>query len=115
MADDVFDHYHGAFHDHAEIQRAERQQVGGNVLQVQTNGGEQQGKRNRSGNDEGAADVAQEKKQNDRDQDHSFGQVVQHGVGGEVNQIAAIDERNDLHARGQDVIVHLLDFFVEAL
>ena len=55
------------------------------------------------------------KKQNDRYQDHSFGEVVQHGVSGEVNQIAAIDERNDLHARRQDVIVQLLHFFVDAL
>ena len=33
-----------------------------------------------------AADIAQEEEENDRNQDHSFGQVVQHGVAGEVNQ-----------------------------
>ena len=55
------------------------------------------------------------KKQNDRYQDHSFRQVVQHGVTGEVNQIAAIDEGNNLHARRQNVIVQFLHFLVDAL
>ncbi len=49
------------------------------------------------------------------DQDDAFGEVVQHGVRGEVHQVAAIDERDDLHARGQDVIVQLLHFRVNAL
>ena len=31
-----------------------------------------------------------------------------------MNQSAAVDEGNDLHSRGQDVIVHFLDFFVES-
>ena len=113
MAHDVFDHDHGAVDDHAEVQRAEREQIRGNLFQVETDGGEQQGKRNGGGDDESAADVAEKQEENDRDQDHAFRQVVQHGVAGEVDQVAAIDERNDLHARRQDVIVHLLDFFVE--
>ena len=39
QAHDVFDHYYGAFHDHAEIKRTQREQVGGNVPRFQTNGG----------------------------------------------------------------------------
>jgi hypothetical protein len=31
-------------------------------------------------------------------------------VRGEMNQVAAIEEGNDLHALGQNVIVDLLDF-----
>ncbi len=31
MADDVFDHHHGAVDDHAEVERAQREQIGGNV------------------------------------------------------------------------------------
>ena len=40
--------------------------------------------------------------------------VVQHGVGGEMDQIAAIDERNNLHAWGQNVLVQFLHFLVNA-
>ena len=80
VAHDVFDQNDGAFHDHAEIERAEREQVGGNVHQVEADGGEEQRERNGGGNDERAADIAQKQKQNDRDQDHAFGEVVQHGV-----------------------------------
>jgi hypothetical protein len=50
-------------------------------------------------------DVAQEQNSTSDHQDHAFGQIVQHRVGGEVNQIAAIDEGNDLYARRQNVIV----------
>src|SRR3984885_12252539 len=46
MAPDVFDQYDGAFHDHTEVQRAQRQQVGRNVHEVKTGRSEKQGKRN---------------------------------------------------------------------
>ena len=80
MAHDVFDHHDGAVDDHAKIQSSERQEVRGNVSQVQTNGGEQQRERNGRGDDEGAANIAEKQQQNERYQDHPFGKVVQHGV-----------------------------------
>jgi hypothetical protein len=40
---------------------------------------------------------------------------VKHGVTGEVNQIAAIDEWNNFHTRRQNVVVEFLDFLVNAL
>ena len=63
VAHDVLHHHHRAFHHHAEIQRAQRQQVRGNVAQVETDGREQQRERNGQRDDERAAHVAQEEKQ----------------------------------------------------
>ena len=40
VTDDVLHHHHRAFHHHAEIQRAQRQQIRGNVRQAETNGRE---------------------------------------------------------------------------
>ena len=80
VADDVFNHDDRAIDDHAEVERAERKQIGGNAFQVETDGGKQQRKRDGRGDNEGAADVAQKQKQDDRDQDHAFGQIVQHRV-----------------------------------
>ena len=114
MAHDVFDHHHRAIHDHAKIQRAERQKVRGNVLQVQANRRKQQRKRNCRRDNERATDIAKKQKQNDRNQNHPFGQVVKHGMGSEVNQITAIDEWNNLHAWRQNVIVQFLHFLVDA-
>ena len=94
MADDVLHHHHGSLDDHAKVQRAERKQVGGNVLQVKAGGGKEQGEWNCECNNDCAAHVAEEEKQNDHDQDHSLGQVVQNGVRGEVQQVAAVDEGN---------------------
>ena len=112
VADDIFHHHHGAVHDHAEVQRAEREQIGWNMLQVETNRSEQQREGDGKRNDESAAHVSQEEKENNNHQDDPFGQVVQHGMGGEVQQVAAIDEGNDLHPLRQDLIVQLLDLFV---
>ena len=55
-----------------------------------------------------AADVAQEQEQDHRHQDDAFGQIVQHGVRGVVQQVAAVEERHDLHARRQDVFVQFV-------
>ncbi len=80
MANDVFHHDHRAIDHHAEIQRAEREQIGRNVSQVEADRGEQERERNGGRDDQRAADIAEKEKQNDRNQDHSFGEVVQHRV-----------------------------------
>ena len=49
------------------------------------------------------------------DQNDAFGQVVQHRVRGVVHQVAAVEKRNDLHARRQDVLVQLLHLLVDGL
>ncbi len=109
---DVFHHHHRAFHHHAEIERAEREQVGGNVVQVEADRGEEQGKRDGERDDQSAAGVAQKQEQDQRHQHDAFGQVVQHGVGGEVHQAAAVEERNHLDAGRQNVMVQLIDLGV---
>ena len=115
MADDVLDHHHRAVDHHAEIQRAQRKQVGGNVDQVKADGGEQQRKGNGERDNNGAAHIAQEEEENDGDQDHAFGQVALDGLDGELDQVGAIEEGNDLDALGQDAVVELLDLLVDAL
>ena len=42
VAQDVLDHDDRAVDDHAEIERAQREQVRGNVAQIEQNRGEQQ-------------------------------------------------------------------------
>ena len=113
VADDVLDHHHGTVHDHPEIERAQREQVGGDLAEVQTNGGEHQGERDRDGDDQSPADIAQEQKQNHRHEQHALGEILLYCARREVHQIAAIEEWNDLHARGQDALVQLLDLGVE--
>ena len=96
VAHDVLDHHHRSIHHHSEIQRAQRQQVRGNALELQTRRGEQKRKRDGQGDDDGSADIPQKQKQNDDDQNDALGEVVQHGMRREVHQIAAVDERDDL-------------------
>ena len=105
VADHIFDHHHRAIHHHAEVQRAQRKQVGGNMTQVETDGGEQQRKGNGEGNDDCAAHVAQKEKENDRDQDHAHGQVVLNSLNRKLHQIGAVEERHHLHALGQNAWV----------
>src|SRR5580692_893183 len=115
MAHDVFDHHHRAIRYHAKIQRTQRQEICGNVSYVQANRRKQKRERNRRRDDQGSTDIAEEQKEDDRNQDHPFRQVVKHGVAGEVNEIAAVDEWNNLHARRQNMIVQFVHFFMDAL
>src|ERR1039457_1832078 len=80
--------------------------------QVETDGCEQQRERNGKCDDQGSAHVAEEQEQNDHHQDDALGQVVQDGVSGVVDQVATVEERNDLHSPRQDVIVQLFDLGV---
>ena len=59
MAHDVFDQYDGAFDHHAKVQCTQGKQIGWNLHQVQAGSGKQQGKRNRGGDDDRAADIPQ--------------------------------------------------------
>jgi hypothetical protein len=87
VADDVFHHHHRAFHHHAEIERAERKQVGGNIFrsrQMEANSSEN-GMVSATIN--APRDIAEKDEQDHRHQNDALGQVVQHRVGGEVHQV----------------------------
>ena len=45
VAQDVLNHHHRAIHHHAEIERAQREQVCGNMAQIEQDRGEQQSER----------------------------------------------------------------------
>src|ERR1700678_4797079 len=78
------------------------------MAQVEKNGCEKQGKRNGERNDEGSANITEKKKENDRYENHSLAEVVQHRVQRVMKQIAAVEHGNDLHTLGKDVIVELV-------
>ena len=96
---DVFHHHHRAVDDHAEVQRAEGEQVGRDIAQVQADRGKQQRERDGQRHDQRAAQIAQENEQDNNDQDDAFGQVVQHRMGRERKQVATIEERHNGDAR----------------
>ena len=101
----VFDEHDCAFDEHAEVESADRQQVCRNMAQVEANGGKKQRERNGRGHDQRAANVAEEQEKNERDKNHSFRKVVQHGVRRVVHELAAIDEGYDVHTRRKNVVL----------
>src|SRR5208282_4959359 len=90
VTNDVLDHDHGAVHHHPEVQRTQRQKIGGNFTQVQPDGGKKQRERNGERNNEGRPSIAEKEEENDRDQNHPFRQVVHHRVRRKVKQIATV-------------------------
>ncbi len=102
MANDVFDDDNGAIDDHAEVERAEGEEVCWDVSEVEADGGKEQSERHGEGDNDGAARVAKEEKEDDDDEEDAFGEVVQDGVGGVVEEVAAIEEGNDFDAGGKD-------------
>src|SRR6185369_2152318 len=112
--EDRLHHDHGGVDDQAEIDRADRQQIGGFAAQHQDDDGEEQRERYRRADDQRAAQIAEEYPLQQHDQDDADHHVVQHGVGGDVDQILAVVDPLDLHAGRQDrgivdVVDQLLD------
>ena len=81
--------------------------------QVEQDRSKKKRERNGERHDERTANVAQEQEKHDDDQDDALAQVVQHGVGGEVHQVAAVKVRDDLDARRQHVAVDEIHLFVQ--
>src|SRR4029077_12093649 len=68
VAKDVLDHDDRAVDDHAKVECAQREQVCGDVPEIEKDGGEKQRKGDRYGDDQRAAHVAEEEKQNQGDE-----------------------------------------------
>jgi len=94
-----------AVDDHAEVQGAEREQVCGYVAEVEADRREHQREGDRDGDDQCAAQVPKEDEQDDDDQDDALSQIVEYGAGGEMEEIAAIKEGDDLYAGRKDAII----------
>ena len=81
--------------------------------QIQTQRREQKRERNGERYDQCPANVAKEDEQNDRDQDDSLGQVMEHGMRGQMDQVASVQVRNDLHTGRKKMIVEEVDLFMQ--
>ena len=77
--------------------------------------GEQQRERNGERNDDRAAHVAEEQKENDRDQDHALGQIVFHGLTVYFTRSERSRKGTTLTPLGKNAVVELLHLFVNAL
>ena len=110
LAVDVLDHDDGRVDDDAEVDRPDRQQVGGFAARVQHGEREQKCQRNVDGHDDGAADVAEEHQQDHGHEHHAHDQVFLDGVRRDVDQFGAVVIRFDLHARQQPARIGLVEF-----
>ena len=68
MPHDVFDHHHRAVHDHSEIQRPKREQIGRNPSQLEARRRKQERKRDGQRDNDRTAYVAEKKEENDNHQ-----------------------------------------------
>ena len=80
LAEDVLHHHHRAVHQDAEVDRADRQQVGGRALQVEADEREQQRQRNGGRDDQAGAQVVQEEDQHHDHEHHAAQQVSLHDL-----------------------------------
>src|SRR5208337_1038077 len=111
ITEDVFDENYSRIHDDAEIDGADREKVGALAAQHQEDEGEKQGKRYVEADNDGAAQIAQENPLDEKNQQATENEIVQHGVGGHGNQVPAIVKRHDLDPWWQAAVgVHSGDF-----
>src|SRR5215831_10586763 len=105
VAYDVLYHNNRAFHHHAEIERAQREEVRRDVAELKAGSCKQQGKRDRQSHDQGAADVAKKEEKDDDNKEDALGQIMKDRMSGEVNEVTPVKKWDDFHARRQNVRV----------
>ncbi len=92
-------------------QPAERHQVGRESEPFHHDKCDERGDDERNRHDDGAADMAQEEKENEDDQYDPFDQRISHRMNGGIHQLNAIIKRNQLGSCRQDIallqILHL--------
>jgi len=113
----------GVFHQHdrgvhhgpdGDGHPAEAHDVGGEAKQGKREEGKQQGQRQRDNGDEGAAHVAQEEEADHRHHQAFLEEFLLQIGDGAADQVAAVIDRNHLHALRQGRL-ELLDFMFDAL
>src|SRR5262245_30096871 len=115
MSKNVLHHDDAGIDDETEINCPNREKVGGFSPQHQDAHCEGEGERNSRRHDEGAAQISQKNPLNEKNQNHAEDQVEKDGVGGQVNEVAAIVNAFDPHARRENSRrIDLLDFFFNA-
>src|ERR1700736_2609174 len=72
------------------------------MAEIQTNRGEQQRKRYRQRDDQRTTHIAEKQEEDEDDKNDAFGQVTEDSVRGVVNQVTAIEKRNNLCSLGKD-------------
>ena len=116
VAEDVLHHDYRRIHDDAEVNRTDGEQIGRIAAQHQNDHAEEERHRDGRRDNEGTAQVPKEKVLNAEEEQDTKHQVMQHRVGGHVNQIAAVIEWLNLHAGWQRLrVVELVHFRLDAL
>ena len=112
---DVLDHDHRGIDDDAEIDGADRKQIGVLAAQHQDDDAEEQRERDVGADDDGAAQIAEKDPLNEENQHAAENQIMQHRAGGDVDQLSAIVERHQPDAgRQAAVAVDLGDLGADA-
>ena len=107
MAKDVLHHDDRGIDNDAEVDRADRQQIGGLTAQDRNNDGKEQRRRNSRRYNQRGAQIAQEHPLNDKNQHHAEQHVVKDRAHGHRDKVAAVVEGLDTHtARQRAVGIH---------
>jgi hypothetical protein len=110
----VLDQNHRRVDDDAEIDSANREQIGVLAGEHHNDDGEEQCERNIDPDDNGAAQVTEKNPLNDEDQAAPVDQVAQHSFAGFRDQRGSIVIRNELRARRQRTVgIQSLDLVLD--
>src|SRR6202012_3883592 len=89
-SEDRLHHDDGGIDDQAEIDRADREQIGRFTAYHQNAHGKEQRERNRGADDQRTAEIAQEDPLQQHDQHDAEHHVLEHGPGGGVDEVLAV-------------------------
>ena len=112
---DRLGHHDRPVDDDAEIDRAERQQIGGDVRQVHQDERDQHGERDGEADDHRRARTAEKQHEDDDDEADALEDGVRDLVDRRVDEVGAVDIGNDPHVVALEPLVELGDLGVDAV
>ena len=102
--EDVLDHDHRTIDQDAEVDRADRKQVGGALCRSRQVNANSKDKRNCDRHDQPGAHIVKEEDQDHDDQQHAAQEITLDDVAVIVDEIGAVIEGHDLDVLGQDAL-----------
>ena len=105
-AHEILHHHHRRIDDEAEVERAKAHQVRRHAESLHRHEGEEQRQRDHGGRDQRRADVSQEEKQHEHDEQPALEQVLEHRPRRAVHDVALVVERADRHTARKQWLNH---------
>src|SRR5580698_7719511 len=105
MANYVLHNHDRTINNHAEVKRTQRKKISRDVSEIKAYRSKQQREGNRERYDDRSADISEEQKQDDHDEEDAVTKIAKNCLCRVMDEVAAVEIRHDLYTFRQNLLV----------